>query len=90
MRILAIFDKAYTVDRFTVIVDTPVDPSQPFYDCLGCDDQGGQAFSQWSQAQYTPGGNNIHLGKRVHFEELNQLTQQHLARRVFGAGGEVN
>lgn len=88
MKVLAIFDKPYTVDRFTVIVNTPVNPDQPFYDALGCDDNGGNSFSQWTQAQWTPGGKNPHLGKLVNFTDLNEATQRHISLRIFGADYE--
>lgn len=84
MKVLAIFDNGgRTIDRYTVV--TNLTGAGIMFDMLGCDDNGGTAFSQWTVGQYdTENGNkNRHLGKRVKFEDLNEITQRHIAERLF-------
>lgn len=84
MRILGIFDNGgKTIDRYTVVVNE-YNSASGYYDMLGLDDQGGTVFSQWSNGEYDLNDNwkNRHLGKRIAFESLNELTQRHIAERI--------
>lgn len=81
MKITAIYDNGgKTIDRYTVVTNEPWGSRtvETFY-ALGLDDVGGSSFSQWGEAKI-----GRHLGKRIHFEDLNETTQAHIAERVFG------
>ena len=84
MKVLAIFDNGgKTLDRYTVVTDWK---DGKYLMMLGLS-EGGEGFSQWGSGQYTPKGNNRHLGRLVNFTELSDKTQEHIASRVF-AGEE--
>ena len=83
MKILGIYDNGgKTLDRYTVVVNE-YNSANGEYDMLGMND-GGDGFSQWSSGDYDLNDNwqNRHLGKRIHFEDLNEEAQRHIAMRV--------
>lgn len=83
MKILAIHDnEGETLDRYTVVTNvTQLNAaSRDIMECLGLN-EAGDGFSQWSTCDYTEGGD--HLGKKVHFEDLSEATQKHIAQRIF-------
>ena len=78
MRITSIYDnEGKTLDRYTIVTD---EKQGKFVAMLGLSahptDYNG--FSQWSTGTDGP-----HLGKRVQFEYLTALLQNHIAARVF-------
>lgn len=82
MKITAIYDNGgKTIDRYTVVTDELFNLKlyTHQFNALGCDDNGGHSFSQWGSAVH-----GRHLGRRVRFEDLNEATQTHIGRRVFG------
>lgn len=84
MKILAIYDNGgKTLDRYTVITNlTELNAGgRDIMECLALS-EGGDGFSQWSTCDYT-NNEGSHLGKRVHFEQLSEATQRHIAERVF-------
>jgi hypothetical protein len=88
VRILAIYDNGgKTLDRYTVVMDND-DPAYTgkWWDMLGLSDNPGEynGFSQFTQGNFTYGGNNRHLGRKVAFETLSAELQAHIARRIFG------
>lgn len=81
MKIIAIYDNGgRTLDRYTVV--TSLTGAGIMFDMLGLS-EGGDGFSQWTVGQYNVTGSNRHLGKKVHFEELSEATQAHIAGRIF-------
>jgi hypothetical protein len=92
MRITAIYDNGgRTVDRYSIVTDyRPVqeqmaangDP-RPLVDMLCVDNDGGHTYSQWGY-----GLEGKHLGKRIHFEDLNAETQAHIVKRLFNESEE--
>lgn len=84
MKILAIFDNGgETLDRYTVV--TNQQDGLNFLAMLGVAEDPA-AYSQWSGGSYAQGRGekNQHLGKRVHFENLSETLQHHIAQRIFG------
>lgn len=82
MRIVAVFDnEGRSFNDITVVID---EEHNGLYTMLSCDSKGGKYFSEWYVGIYEPGVANKHLGEWVSFEQLNEATQQHVARRVFG------
>lgn len=79
MRLTAIYDNGgKTLDRYTVITDQLHNQDLEQYEALALN-TGGDGFSQWTIA--TPGRR---LGALVKFEDLDEATQAHIARRIFG------
>lgn len=84
MKILAVYDNdGKTIDRYTVVTDV-TGFGYTMHEMLGIDDQGGRSFSQWTTGQYNTDGQNRHLGHKIRFEDLDEVTQAHIANRVFG------
>lgn len=82
MKITAIYDNGgRSLDRFTVVTDQPDGPQ--YVMMLGLA-EAGRGVSQWGGGMHNPGGNNRHLDKRIHFEDLSAKTQAHIVARVFG------
>lgn len=84
MKIAAIYDNGgKTLDRYTVVTDcASINPYER--DMLGVSKH-GTGFSQWGTGQFYDDDmrRNRHLGKIVHFEQLNSDLQAHIADRVF-------
>lgn len=79
MNILAIFDNGgETLDRYTVVFN---EKDVQYYTMLGMN-EGGQGFSQFTSGQYTPGGDNSHLGKPVKLSKLSNETKGHILHRM--------
>lgn len=81
MRMLAIFYSPETVDCYTVVFNDK-NPINGFYEMLGTDDNGGHTFSQFTEGQYTPGGDNSHLGQTVEFSDLPVEVKGHILHRM--------
>lgn len=80
MKITAIYDNdGATLDRYTVVTDLIAQNGYGHdeIEMLGLS-EGSEGFSQWSTGQ-----DGSHLGKRVHFENLSEATQKHIAQRIF-------
>lgn len=79
--VVAVFDNGgKTLDRYT-FVTKQVNKYNGFYTMLGTSET-GEGFSQFSEGQYTPDGDNSHLGKQVRWSELSEELQKHAASRL--------
>jgi len=82
--IVAVYDNdGETFDRYTVVfVDK--DAKTGFHDMLGLSSNptSPQGFSQWTSGQWTKGGTNAHLGKRIKFTDLPGNVQKHVFDRL--------
>jgi hypothetical protein len=94
MKIAAIYrGDGSTIDNLTTITDDR-DIMRGSTAYLGTDEHGGTGFSQWGELDerelYTLSADRTrqiwkkrtHLGKLIHFEDLNAETQKHLAARI--------
>lgn len=95
MKVVAIYDAGSksTVDRLTVITDDR-DIMAGTVAYLGCDDNGGNAFSQWGELRERDIADlskdstrlifrkNTHLGRLVDFCSLPREAQKHIAERI--------
>lgn len=94
MKINAIYQSdGETIDNLTVITsDRNIMVGRAAY--LGTDEHGGTSFSQWGELDerelydLNEDGSQMiwkqdtHLGKLIHFEDLNAETQKHIAERI--------
>ena len=88
MKILAIYDnEGRTVDRYTIITNvTQLNAEgRDLMDSLSTSDTPDDVqfgISQWTTVDYSYPDDVTHLGKRIHFEQLPENIQRHVARRI--------
>jgi hypothetical protein len=85
MKILDVFELDGVFDRYTLVTDNSYDlADNTYHDMLGLSDNpdSPQGFSQFSGGDYTPNGDNSHLGKRIKFSDLPENVQKHAKARL--------